>query len=195
MQYPLSFKFKISTFSSDFTIEDATGKSLGYVRQKLFKLKEDVVVYSDESKTKELYRIKANQWIDFSASYNITNHLGEKLGRVGRRGMRSLWRATYNIFNPNDKELYTIKEKNPWVKVLDGLVGEIPVLNFFTGYLFNPSYEVRDLQGDAFFVLKKMPSFFGRRFELSQIKPVHEDDEALVIMSLFMMMLLERHRG
>lgn len=79
LNYPLDFKFKITTFSSDFNITDKNGNYVAYVRQKIFKLKDDVIVFNDESKSQELFRIKANQWIDFNASYSITDLVQEKI--------------------------------------------------------------------------------------------------------------------
>ncbi len=60
LNYPLDFKFKITTLASDFNITDKNGNYVAYVRQKMFRLKEDVIVFSDESRTKELFNIKAN---------------------------------------------------------------------------------------------------------------------------------------
>ena len=36
-QFPIYFKFKISSISNDFTATDATGNTVAYVKQKLFK--------------------------------------------------------------------------------------------------------------------------------------------------------------
>ena len=195
LQYPLFLKFKITTLSSDFTITDNNGNSLAYVRQKMFRLKEDVVVFNNESKTQENYRIKANQWIDFNASYAITDHSGKNLGKIARKGMRSIWKATYNILDSNDNQKYKVQEENAWVKVLDGLVGEIPVIGAFTGYFLNPTYIVRDNNGKEIYRLKKMPSFFGRKFQLDQINDIPDHEETLVVLSLMMMVLLERAKG
>ena len=94
LNYPLDFKFKITTLSSDFNITDRNGNYVAYVRQKMFKLKEDVIVFNDETKSQELFRIKANQWIDFNASYAITDlQSGKIFGNLSRRGMRSLWKS------------------------------------------------------------------------------------------------------
>ena len=191
LQYPLFLKFKITTLSSDFTITDNNGNSLAYVRQKMFRLKEDVVVFNNESKTQENYRIKANQWIDFNASYAITDHSGKNLGKIARKGMRSIWKATYNILDSNDNQKYKVQEENAWVKVLDGLVGEIPVIRAFTGYFLNPTYIVRDNNGKEIYRLKKMPSFFGRKFQLDQINDIEDEEETLIVLSLMMMVLLE----
>ena len=195
LNYPLDFKFKITTLSSDFNITDTNGNYVAYVRQKMFKLKEDVVVFNNESKSQENFRIRANQWIDFNASYAITDSFGKNLGKIARKGMRSIWKATYNIFDQNDKQKYKVQEENAWVKVLDGMVGEIPIIGMFTGYFLNPSYIVHDNNGKEIYRLKKMPSFFGRKFQLDQINDIPDHEETLVVLSLMMMVLLERAKG
>jgi uncharacterized protein YxjI len=195
LQYPLFLKFKLTTLSSDFTITDSNENSLAYVRQKMFKLKEDVVVFNNESKSQENFRIRANQWIDFNASYAITDSFGKNLGKIARKGMRSIWKATYNIFDENDTQKYKVQEENAWVKVLDGMVGEIPIIGMFTGYFLNPSYIVHDNNGKEIYRLKKMPSFFGRKFQLDQINDIPDHEETLVVLSLMMMVLLERAKG
>lgn len=195
LQYPLFLKFKITTLASDFTITDSNENSLAYVRQKMFKLKEDVVVFNNESKSQENFRIRANQWIDFNASYAITDSFGKNLGKIARKGMRSIWKATYNIFDQNDTQKYKVQEENAWVKVLDGMVGEIPIIGMFTGYFLNPSYIVHDNNGKEIYRLRKMPSFFGRKFQLEQINDIPDHEETLVVLSLMMMVLLERAKG
>ena len=195
LQYPLFLKFKISTLSSDFNISDKNGNSLAYVRQKLFKLKEDVVVYNNESRTQENFRIRANQWIDFNASYAITDHTGKNLGKIARKGMRSIWKATYFVMDAFDNQKYKVQEENAWVKVFDGIVSDIPIIGMFTGYFLNPSYIVHDNNGKEIYRLKKMPSFFGRKFQLDQINDIPDHEETLVVLSLMMMVLLERAKG
>ena len=196
LNYPLDFKFKITTFSSDFNINDKNGNYVAYVRQKIFKLKDDVIVFNDESKSQELFRIKANQWIDFNASYSITDLVQEKnFGRLARKGMRSLWKSQYNILDENDQPKYQINEDNAWTKVLDGFVSEIPLVGMFTGYFLNPSYTVVDNSGKEIFRLKKMPSLIGRRFQLDRLYDLADEDESLIVLSFLMMVLLERARG
>lgn len=195
LNYPLDFKFKISTLSSDFNITDVHGNYVCYVRQKLFKLKENVVIFSDESRTKELYTVKANQWIDFNASYTMRESNGNPVGTLARKGMRSFWKSTYDVFDLNKSPLFQITERNAWTKFLDGLVGEIPIIGMFTGYFLNPVYDVKDTTGRLIFELKKMPSFFGRRFQLERKVDIADEHETLVVLSLLMMVLLERERG
>lgn len=195
LNYPLDFKFKITTLASDFNITDKNGNYVAYVRQKMFKLKEDVIVFNDESKTKELFRIQANQWIDFNASYSIKDTIGKNFGRLARKGMRSLWKSTYNVLDESDHPKFEITEDNAWVKFFDGMVSDIPVIGMFTGYFLNPTYTVKGMDGKEYFKLKKMPSMFGRRFQLDRLIDIDDEDESLVVLSLLMMVLLERSRG
>lgn len=196
LNYPLDFKFKITTLSSDFNITDSAGNYVAYVREKIFKLKDDVIVYNDESKTEELFRIQANQWIDFNASFSISDLVNNKnFGRLARKGMRSIWKSQYDVLDANDVVKYQINEDNAWIKVLDGIVGEIPVVGMFTGYFLNPSYTVKDSSGREYFKLKKMPSLIGRRFQLDRLIDIDDEDESLVVLSFLMMVLLERSRG
>jgi len=196
LNYPLDFKFKITTLASDFNITDRNGNYVAYVRQKMFKLKEDVIVFNNESKTQELFNIKANQWIDFNASYLMTDLVnGKKFGRLARKGVRSLWKSRYDIIDENDQPKYQINEDNGWVKVFDSFIGEIPIIGLFTGYFLNPSYTVKDNAGKEYFRLKKMPSLVGRRFQLERLIDIDDEDESLVVLSFLMMVLLERARG
>jgi uncharacterized protein YxjI len=68
IQFPVQFTFKIGTLSNDFLVEDAMGNDIGYVRQKMLKLIDEVVVYDNALKSNALFTIKANKWIDFSAT-------------------------------------------------------------------------------------------------------------------------------
>ncbi len=195
LQFPIRFRFKISTFSNDFTATDATGKLLAYVRQKMFKFKEDILIYSDETKAQVNFRIKADRWLDFSAAYGFFDGQGQAFGKVVRKGWRSIWKAEYQLIDQNDNLQYHIKEENAWAKVLDAMFSEIPLIGIFAGYVFNPKYIVTDANGQIIVRLKKMPSFFGREFEIDKIAEFDTDDADRIMLGLMMMILLERRRG
>ncbi|MEO8002151.1 MAG: hypothetical protein ABI644_09755 [Arenimonas sp.] len=195
-QYPLSLVFKITTLSSDFTVSDAREKSLFYVRQKMFKLLEEVLVCKDSTQAQQLYTIKANKWLDFSAAYNFTNTAGQDLGKVARKGWASIFKAHYEIFDAQQTLTHTIREENAWIKVFDALFSEIPILGLFTGYLFHPAYLVTNKAGTVVVRLVKEPSLIGRRFKLEKkLGFTTEEEEERVLLSLSMLLLLERRRG
>ncbi len=195
LKYPIRFVFKISTFANDFTAKDADNNTVAYVKQKMFKLKEEISIFASENRTKLLFKIKADKWIDFSTAYSFTDNDGAALGKVARKGWASLWKAKYELIDQHEKLQYHIREENAWVKVWDSLLGEIPILGIFTGYVFNPTYIVTDLEGKPVVRLKKEPSFFGRKFVVLKIADIDEDDKQRIMLGLMMMILLERRRG
>lgn len=194
-KFPIMFEFKIGTLANDFTAKDANGNTIAYVKQKMFKLKEAINVFSNETKTDVLYTIAADRVIDFNASYAFKNKHGIELGKVGRKGRKSLLKAHYNIFDKTNQQDYIITEENPWAKVGDALLSEVPVLGMFTGYLCNPKYIVKDSNDQILARLSKEASFFGRRFKLEEIGKLKAGDDERIMLSLMMMSLLERRRG
>lgn len=195
-QFPLNFSFKISTLSNDFVAKDASGNTIAYVRQKMLKLIDEIVVFNNESKSETLYTIKANKWIDFSAAYNFMNvSSGLEIGKIARKGWASIWKAHYEIFDKNQQNDMIVREEKPWVKVGDALFSEIPVLGIFTGYLFHPSYIVSRTDGTQLVRIKKESSFFGRQFSVTQLGDFKPGEEERIVLGLMMMILLERRRG
>lgn len=188
--YPLNLSFKLIALAPQVRVTDSSGQLVLYVRQKVLALKEDVKVYADEAQQNLLYQIKADRVIDFSARYNIAASGGGPLGSVKRQGMRSLWKATYDIQDPAGGAVGQIHEENPWIKVLDGLVSDIP----FVGMFINPAYLV-DLRGQTALYLKKQPAVFEGKFTVEKRADFSEADEKLMLTSLLMMLLLERQRG
>jgi len=194
--YPLQFEFKIGTLSNDFIAKDASGKTLVYVRSKLFKLKEDIQVFATEKKEEVLFTIKADRIIDFNASYAFANDEGEFIGQVGRKGAKSLLKAHYEIYDDQKTPEFLIQEENPWAKFWDALLCEIPIISMFTGYMFNPRYGIKRTNSEeAIMRLSKEKSFFGRRFKLEKIGELEEGEDERLILGLMMMSLLERRRG
>jgi uncharacterized protein YxjI len=192
--YPLHFKFKISTLSNDFEAKDALGNTLFYVREKILTWRDQMKVYSDSSKNELLYEIKSNRLIDFQQTFTITNTYGNIVGSVRRKSIRSLWKSTFKLMDENENHDHTIQEKNVFVKMWDGIFGEIPIIGILSGYVFNPSYILSTTAGDPLFEITKEPSFFGRKFKVEKLTS-REFNEERFILSLALMVLVERSRG
>lgn len=195
MNYPLSLSFKLLALASQIYIRDANGNLLGYVKQKLLKLKEDINVFADEGQTQHLYNIKADRVLDFSANYRFTDSNGNVIGAIRRKGMRSIWKANYEISDAAGNLILQINEENGWIKVIDAVAGEIPILGMFTGYLFNPAYIISRPDGTAVARLQKEPAFFEGKFKLEPKTQLSGEEEIRVLLSALTMTLLERGRG
>jgi hypothetical protein len=194
VHYPLSMSFKIVALAPQLSVTTSDGTLRFYVKQKLLKLKEAVTVFADTAQSQALYTIKADRVLDFSARYQFAAANGQPIGAIKRQGMRSLWKAHYDIFDGETPAL-TIREANPWAKVMDALLGEIPIVGMFTGYLFHPAYVVSRPDGTVVLRAKKQPAFFESKFTIEQESELREHEETQALLGLIMMLLLERSRG
>jgi hypothetical protein len=161
----------------------------------MLKLKEEVQVFSNESRSELRYVIKADRWLDFTATYTFTDSRGYELGKIARKGWASLWKAHYEILDERQQQDLLIREENPWAKVFDSMLGEVPVLGMLTGYLFHPAYIVTRPDGTLVARLTKEPSFFGRRFTIHKLTGFETGEEQRILLGLMMLILLERNRG
>lgn len=195
MEYPLHLSFKLIALGRQLSVHDARSDLVLYVRQKSFKIKESVTVFADAEQTRPLYTINADRVLDFSARYNFADAAtGNYFGSVKRRGMKSFWKAHYETLD-GDRPALTIREENAWTKVLDSLVGEIPLVGMFTGYLFHPAYLVTRNDGTTIMRLEKQPAFFEGKFIITKHAELDRQEEARALLSLIMLILLERRRG
>lgn len=196
LQYPLTLSFKILALASQATVTDATGRTVLFTKQKLLKFKEHVEIWTDKSQSTRLAEIKANKVIDWSARYFFTDAQGMPIGSVGRRGWRSLWKANYDTFNPGDETPdFSIQEGNPWIKVADSLIGDLPIIGMFSGYFLHPSYLATRRDGQPAMRLTKQPAFWEGRFKIEKTAELTPREELNLFLSFLMLMLLERRRG
>ena len=87
-----------------FRFYDPMGTQIMFSEQKMFRLREDIRVYSDEGKTQEVLSIKARQILDFSAAYDVVDTaMNQKVGALRRKGLRSLLRDEWEILDANDR--------------------------------------------------------------------------------------------
>ncbi|MEY3897022.1 MAG: hypothetical protein RLZZ214_2543 [Verrucomicrobiota bacterium] len=196
IQYPLALSFKVLALASQATVTDATGRTILYTKQKLFKFREHVEIWTDSSQGTRLAEIKANKVIDWSARYNFTDARGAAIGSVGRRGWRSMWKAHYETFNPGDNSPdFSIHEENAWIKVADSIVGEIPLVGMFSGYFLHPSYLASRSSGVPAMRMTKQPAFWEGRFKIEKLGEMTAREELNLFLSFMMLVMLERQRG
>src|SRR5687767_9505804 len=95
-----------------FHVFDSTGQVVGYTKQKAFKLKEDLRLFTDESMQKELLVIQARQVIDWGASYDVFDPATQqKVGALRRRGWKSMLKDEWIILDAFDREIGLIQEQ------------------------------------------------------------------------------------
>jgi len=103
-----------------FTIHDPESMEvLAFSRQKAFKLKEDIRIYTDATKSEELLTIAARQVVDWSAAYDVTDPAtGEKVGALRRKGWSSMLRDRWQVLDAEDRPLGEIVEDSTGMAIL-----------------------------------------------------------------------------
>ncbi len=195
MNYPLTVSFKLLALLSQLTVTDASGNTVCYLKRK-FSWKEKITIFTDSSQAQPLYHIESNKALAVSPVYTFADAATERqLGTVTCNGWKSIWNIDYQI-RPTGMENATlaIDEENPWIKVIDGIVSEIPIVGLATSFLFHPAYLVK--RGDTKVLrLVKKPSLFESKFELEKHGDLSNDEETLALLSLLVMVLAAKNRG
>ncbi len=125
---PMVNQYEVSTLAVD---EKSAGEPICFVEQKRMKLKEDLRAFTDDSKTAEVFRIKAQQVWDPRARYDITDANGQHVGQLSKVFGRSLLRSTWRIHDAAGNEVGWARERSLFVALFRRLVGFIPFIGGF----------------------------------------------------------------
>ena len=121
--------------------------------QKAFKLKEDIHVYTDESKQQELSVILARNIIDFSAAYDVyESTTNTYLGTWQRKGFSSLIRDHWQLFDNSGMQMGEILEDSTGMALIRRFVTNWIPQNY--GVLHNGQMTARMEQSFNPFVYK-----------------------------------------
>ncbi|MCQ3936333.1 MAG: hypothetical protein DPW18_04720 [Chloroflexi bacterium] len=125
-QYTL--KRQVFALTGKFRFYDPSGRLVMFSEQKMFRLREDIRVYADESKTQEVLMIKARQIIDFSAAFDVVDSAtGMKVGALRRRGLKSILRDEWEVLDVGDNVIGLLFEDSMGMALLRRfLTGLIP---------------------------------------------------------------------
>lgn len=101
----------LKIFGGAFHVYDSEGNVVLYAKQKAFRLKEDIRLFTGEDMQTELLRIQARQVIDFSAAYDVVDMTtGEIAGTLKRKGLKSVLKDEWLVLDPAGNEIGCIKE-------------------------------------------------------------------------------------
>src|SRR5947199_8031841 len=102
---------KIWTFSPKFYFCDLDGNTLAFLRKKVFTLKDEIRIFTDETQSMELLHIKARKIIDWGTAFDVTDSINhQKVGVIKRQGWKSIIRTEWIIMDANEQEIGKIQE-------------------------------------------------------------------------------------
>ena len=106
--------------------DGSEGQLLALAEQKRMKLKEEVVFYSDESRSRRVFSFKARQRLDVHAQHDVHDENGVPLGMFSKEFGASLLRSTWHLSAPGIEA--TGRERSQLIAVLRRVWNVIPYL-------------------------------------------------------------------
>jgi len=169
-QYMIKEKFwKI--FGNKFWFEDVNEKRYGFCEQKRFKLKEDIRIYVDESKSQEWLKIKQKQIVDAWGGYDIMDsQTGEHIGTVRRKFWASVLRTRWHLLDAAGNEVGMLIEDS---------MGYALVRRIFLGRLLPKKFHIEIGGGGEFVTMRQMFNPFIKKLVVN-IPPSHPLDRRFI---------------
>ena len=169
-QYMIREKFwKI--FGNKFWFEDVNEKRYGFCEQKRFKLKEDIRIYVDETKSHEWLKIKQKQMVDAWGGYDIMDSVsGEHIGTVRRKFWASVLRTRWHLLDAAGNEVGMLIEDS---------MGYALARRLLLGILLPKKFHVEIGVGSDFVTMRQMFNPFIKKLVVN-IPPNHPLDRRFI---------------
>ena len=175
---------KVLTIGNKYWIEDEDGNVIGFTKQKLLKLKEDIRVYTDESMSQEVFRIQQEQIMDVWGKFAIIDSASDRvLGYIKRKALKSgfLW-DEWEIYDANENLMGRVEESKGF-----GLVRK-----YVPGGALVPEKMKVMLDGREVAEINQKFKIIGDIWEL-RCKDLPEDfDRRVLLAGLILMAMIER---
>ena len=175
---------KVLTVGNKYWIEDQAGRLLGFSKQKLFKLKEDIRIYTDESMSQELFRIQQQQIMDIWATFAVIDSATNAvLGYIKRKALASTFvRDEWEVYNAYNQLIGGIYEGTGL-----GLARK-----YLPGGGLIPEEMTLVLQGQPVARIKQKFKIIGDIWELNCVNVPREFDRRVLLGGLLLMGMIER---
>lgn len=112
---------------NEFRVFDAAGNQVLFSRQKAFKLREDIRVWTGEDMQTEVLSIRARTMMDFAAAYDVVDSTtGEKVGALKRRGLKSMLRDEWILMDVADRDIGRFQEDSMVFALVRRVVNFVP---------------------------------------------------------------------
>lgn len=106
------FKIKqnILSFTNKNRIIDGEGTLIGFSKQKLLSMKNELMVYKSEDMDEGLFHIKQKNLIDINASFEVKDMLYDHvIGYIGKETLESITRSGWILKDPDGRNIAKIK--------------------------------------------------------------------------------------
>jgi uncharacterized protein YxjI len=120
-----------------------TTRLMALAEQKRMAFKEQVTLYTDDTKSTPVLGFKARQMIDLGATYDVTDAAGTPIGLFRKNFKESLLRSTWHLEQPGYAEMIG-RESNMAVAILRRFVDSLSWLPYHFEFMIGerPAFSV-----------------------------------------------------
>jgi uncharacterized protein YxjI len=116
-----------SFMGASFRLFGEDGSLAFFVKQKAFKLKEQITVFADEDRTDAMLGIQARAIMDISATYDVTDlKSGKTVGALKRAGLKSIFKDEWSLLDSDGNAFGKIEEASMFAAMLSRLIRLLP---------------------------------------------------------------------
>jgi len=148
--------------------DGSEGQLLALAEQKRMKLKEEVIFYADEAKSRRVFSFKARQRLDVSAEHDVYDEYGTALGMFSKQFGASLIRSTWNLSAPGLEAVG--RERRPVLAVLRRVWDFLPVVgDIWVPFVFH--FDFVDTASGATVLVSERQKAIRDRYEVTVPDP------------------------
>ena len=179
-------KKKALRIVDQYWIEDEKGNKLAYTKQKFWRIKEDIRVFTDESMSQELFRIKQAQIIDAWGKFDVIDSAtNAPLGYFRRKALKSAFVSDeWEIYDINGQIIGRLAERT----------GRGLARKYMPGGKLIPEKITMELDGKPVVQIEQRFKIIGDIWDIKCHSLPDQFDRRVLLAGVILMAMIERQR-
>jgi len=177
---------KVIAIANQYWIEDASGRQLGFSRQKIIRIKESIRIFADDSMTTEIFRIQQEQIMDMWGTFAVLDTAtGAVIGKLRRQALKSgFYKDEYLLLDANGGQVGRVAERG----------GRGLARKYLPGGSLVPEQLVVEFYGQPVTEIKQQFKVIGDIWEVDCSRLPPQFDRRTLLSCMLLMGMIERDR-
>ncbi|HEX7392808.1 MAG TPA: zinc ribbon domain-containing protein [Thermoplasmata archaeon] len=177
---------KVIAIANQYWIEDGQKNNLGFSRQKIIRIKENIRVFSDDSMTTEVFRIQQEQIMDMWGTFAVVDSATNAVvGKLRRQALSSgYYKDEYLLLDVNGGQVGRVAER----------AGRGLARKYLPGGSIVPEQLVVEFYGQPVAEIKQQFKVIGDSWEVDCSRVPPQFDRRTLISAMLLMGMIERDR-
>ncbi|HEX9909186.1 MAG TPA: zinc ribbon domain-containing protein [Thermoplasmata archaeon] len=177
---------KVIAIANQYWIEDAQGRQLGFSRQKIIRIKENIRIFTDDSMTSEIFRIQQEQIMDMWGTFAVLDSATNAcVGKLRRQAISSgVFVDEYLLLDANGQMVGRVAERG----------GRGLARKYLPGGSLVPEQLVVEFHGQQVAEIKQQFKIIGDIWEVDCSRIPPQFDRRTLISAMLLMGMIERDR-